>query len=265
MNVPIVGSSGRRPSHVRRGQWRTRLARVLLAAQLMAMVWLVALLAAASSVSAADGQAEMASSGPLTRIIITNDLNCQVAHAGDVSFEFFGDEIGACGTFLAAGGVLYGPLSVPAAEVLTTGWTPVSQSAVAGAGSSSDPFRIVTTVETGTGIGLEQTDSYVVGSETYRTDVQISNQTGADQQVVLFRAGDCFLQDSDVGFGRVDNGAPACVISQASNARIEQWVPISPGGQYVEGEFSGSGNSSPRSSPSRTPAPAMRRSITGPG
>lgn len=239
MNVPIVGSSGRRPSHVRRGQWRTRLARVLLAAQLMAMVWLVALLAAASSVSAADGQAEMASSGPLTRIIITNDLNCQVAHAGDFSFEFFGDEIGACGTFLAAGGVLYGPLSVPAAEVLTTGWTPVSQSAVAGAGSSSDPFRIVTTVETGTGIGLEQTDSYVVGSETYRTDVQISNQTGADQQVVLFRAGDCFLQDSDVGFGRVDNGAPACVISQASNARIEQWVPISPGGQYVEGEFSG--------------------------
>ena len=85
---------------------------------------------------------------------------------------------------------------------------------------------------------IEQTDSYVIGDESYRTDVRIVNGTGGEQRVVLFRAADCYLQDSDVGFGRVDNGAPACVISQESDARIEQWVPISPGSAYYEGGYS---------------------------
>ena len=106
-------------------------------------------------------------------------------------------------------------------------------------GSGSDPFRIVTTVEAGdTGMRVEQTDSYVIGEESYRTDVRIVNGTGGEQRVVVFRAADCYLQDSDQGFGRVDNGAPACVISQESDARIEQWVPISPGSRYVEGGYS---------------------------
>ena len=188
--------------------------------------------------AAADG--EITSDGPLTRIIVTPDLNCQVAHQDDISFEFFGDAVGACGTFLAVGDSLYGPASVPPVGLVgSDAWTPVSQSAVTGSGGGGDPFRLVTVTEAGDlGIRLEQTDSYEVGEESYRTDVRISNSGAADERAILYRAADCYLQDSDTGFGRVDEGAPACVISQASDARIEQWVPLTAGSRYVEGGYS---------------------------
>lgn len=216
--------------------WRRGVGRLLLTLQAVATVSLVAILATSTQAAAAGGQIEIASGGPLTRIIITGDLSCQVAHQADVAFEFYGDEIGSCGTFLSAGDGLYGP------EWLSLGpepWTPVSQSPVAGSGSAADPFRVVTTVQAGTsGLRVEQTDAYVTGEEVYRTDVKVINTGGTEQRIVLFRAADCYLQDSDVGFGRVDDGAPGCVISQASNARIEQWVPITPGSTYMEGDYS---------------------------
>lgn len=199
---------------------------------------LVALAAFAPRAAAQGIASEIASDGPLTRIIVTDDLNCQVYHAADASGEFFSGDIGACGTFLSAGGTLYGPTSVPSGSMGQTPWTVVDQSSVTGTGSGGDPFRLVTTVDAGTsGLRLEQTDSYVVGEESYRTDLQISNTTGSDLSVIVYRAADCYLQESDIGFGRVDNGAPACVISQESDARIEQWVPITPGSHYVEGRF----------------------------
>ncbi len=197
-------------------------------------------LAPAWSSPAAGADGEITSDGPLTRILVTPDLNCQVAHEDDISFEFFGGEAGACGTFLSVGGSLYGPASVPPVGLVgSEAWTADSQSAVVGSGRTGDPFRLVTMVEAGdAGIRVEQTDSYEVGQESYRTDVRISNAGDREQRAILYRAGDCFLQDSDVGFGRVDEGAPACVISQASDARIEQWVPVTPGSRYFEGGYS---------------------------
>jgi hypothetical protein len=236
--MDILRAMRQRPARLERS-WQHGVGRALLLIQLVGTLVLVAILATAPRVTAAGGQTEIASEGPLTRVIITGDLNCQVSHEADLSFEFFSGELGACGTFLAVGETLYGPADVPSGSTGATGWTPVSQAPVAGSGSGSDPFRIVTTVEAGgAGIRVEQTDSYVIGEESYRTDVQVFNETGGEQRVVLFRAADCYLQDSDIGFGRVDNGAPACVISQESDARIEQWVPISPGSDYYEGSFS---------------------------
>ena len=88
-----------------------------------------------------------------------------------------------------------------------TPWSSVGQSAVAGSGSGGDPYRIVTTVDaTGTGLRVEQTDSYVLGTESYRTDIKITNSGPVVQSGALYRAGDCYLQESDVGFGRVDGG-----------------------------------------------------------
>ena len=221
----VKGDSPRRQARVRRLQ--PALALALLTLGLIAPALVVAI----------DG--EITSEGPLTRIIVTPDLNCQVAHRDDVSFEFFGGEAGACGTFLSVGGTLYGPASIPAGSAGSVAWTPISQSPTSGSGSGGDPFRITTTVEAGAvGVRVEQTDSYRLGEESYRTDVRITNSGGSEQRAILYRAGDCYLQDSDAGFGRVDRGAPACVISLEGDARIEQWLPLTSGSRYFEGGYS---------------------------
>jgi hypothetical protein len=179
------------------------------------------------------------SDGPLTQIITTPDLNCQVQHRDDVSFEFFGGDIGSCGTFFASGGTIYGPpIIAGSAGNAAAQWTQVSQAPVSGSGSGFDPYRLVTVVDAGaSGIRLEQTDSYVQGDERYRTDLKFTNSTGSEVRGIVYRAADCFLQDSDVGYGRVDSGAPACVISPDENARIEQWLPITAGSHYLEAGY----------------------------
>ena len=221
----------------RRGLFRIGIALSVLAA--------LALLALA--MPGAASAATISSSGPLTEITISEQLNCDVRHAGDTAPEFFGAT--ACGTFLAVGGTLFGPAVIPAggSAAPRTAFTQVSQSAVLGSGTAADPFRIVTAVDLGTtNLRITETDSYVVGEETYRTDVEISNSGAADQSFLLYRAGDCFLQNSDFGFGDVDSttGAVACragVDDGTGNivpgTRIEQWFPLSTGSNYMEAGF----------------------------
>lgn len=77
---------------------RVALARLLSATALLAFAFLLL-----PGRAAADGGG-ISSAGPLTQIITTPDLNCQVAHHDDAAFEFFPSEstLGSCGTFLAA-------------------------------------------------------------------------------------------------------------------------------------------------------------------
>ncbi|HTL86310.1 MAG TPA: hypothetical protein VL856_14075 [Acidimicrobiia bacterium] len=181
--------------------------------------------------------------GPLTNVSITGDLNCAVNHTGDTSGEFFDDT--ACATEIAIGTDVYGPDTIPAGNT-PIAFTPVSQSAVTGSGTAGDPFKIVTVVDVGnTGLHITETDTYVVGQESYRTDVQVSNTTGAVVNAQLYRGGDCFLQDSDTGFGAIGNpaGAVACVAEDLNNpgnpgTRIEQWLPLSAGSHYYEATYS---------------------------
>jgi len=181
------------------------------------------------------------SAGPLTNISVTPDLSCQVNHTGDASPEFYPPFAGpgACGTLLATGGTLYGPAVIPAGGSAgpRTTWTMVSQTVVLGTGSASDPYRIVTVVAAGTtGLQLTETDSYVTGQESYRTDVKIDNVGTTVRTGTLYRAGDCYLQNSDYGYGRFDSatGAISCTATQAANSRIEQWFPLSSGSNYYE-------------------------------
>ena len=183
------------------------------------------------------GNGEIASAGPLSRIIVSQTLSCQVAHSADREFEFYpsSSETGDCGTFVGLGGTVWGPAGATAA--LNT-WTPVEQSPVAGSGSASDPLRIVTTVDLPeASLRVVETDSYVVGTQSYRTDVQITNNGNAGQTGFVFRGGDCYLQGDDTGLVRVDNGAPACIVDPAKGRRIEQWTPITPGSHYFAGDY----------------------------
>jgi hypothetical protein len=180
-------------------------------------------------------QQDIASVGPLTRIIISDDLTCQVAHRDDDQFELFGGERGSCGTFLAIGGTVYGPAFGGATA---TAWTAVSQTPPIGSGSGGDPLRVVPVVDAAqAGLRVQQTDSYVVGSQSYRTDIQVTNLSAEPRVGILYRGGDCFLQNDDTGYGRVDGGAPACIVNPAEGRRIEQWLPITPGSHYFEGHY----------------------------
>ncbi len=179
------------------------------------------------------------SSGPLTTVDVSTDLNCAVNHTGDVDGEFFGDT--ACGTLLASGGTLYGPEVIPAGGSASplTAFTPVSQSAVMGSGTGADPFTIVTAVSLGTSpLRITETDTYVTGEESYRTDVTVANDGDLSASAILYRAGDCYLQNSDVGFGSADpsSGAVSCVVDDGGvpGTRIEQWFPLSAGSHYIE-------------------------------
>ncbi|MCW2607464.1 MAG: hypothetical protein JWO60_2157 [Frankiales bacterium] len=191
------------------------------------------------------GSASITSNGPLVRILATGDLNCAVDRFDDEAGEFFGDT--ACGTFVVVGDVLYGPADIPAGggAYPRTPWTPVSQSAVSGSGTSADPYRLVTTVAAGTsGLDLVQTDSYVVGQESYRTDVRLTSTSEGPLAVRLYRAGDCYLNSSDDGFGTQDlaTGAVACRATDPAGGgpgtRIEEWRPLSSGSTSFEAGYS---------------------------
>jgi hypothetical protein len=51
--------------------------------------------------------------------------------------------------------------------------------------------------------------------------------------VILYRAGECYLQNSDVGYGFVEpsNNGPGCSVTANNRpaGRIEQWVPLTAG------------------------------------
>ena len=215
----------------------------MLERRLVPLVTLMALVAVPSAASAA----EITSPGPLTSVVASPDLACQVAHTGDARFELYppGTKPADCGTFVVVGPDLYAPAVSGAATGLgaRTQWTPVSQTPVTGTGSSASPFKITTVAAAGaTGLRATEVDTYVIGQESYRTDVTLQNTGGAPLSGVIYRAGDCYLQSSDTGFGFAEpsRGAVGCSLT-ANNSpanRIEEWYPITGGNQYMEAQFS---------------------------
>ena len=188
------------------------------------------------------------SSGPLNAIYIGEDLAAQIAHVGDASEEIYppGTMPGDYGTFLVINGTLYSSDFANHGGTATssigtyTAFTPVSQSAVTGAGTSASPFAVTTVVGVGnTGLTVTQVDSYVVGQESYRTSVTVTNDGSAAVSAILFRAFDCYLGGSDSGYGVVNGTGPGC--SQNPNnvpaGRIEQIVPLDGGNNYYESGY----------------------------
>ncbi len=180
------------------------------------------------------------SGGPLTHIGTTTDLNCSLNHTGDTAGEFYGNT--ACGTFIVIDGTLYGPQTIPAGggAAPRTALTPVSQSG-SGTGTVSDPYKLITVADAGiTGVRLTQTDTYVVGQESYRTDVAISNNAAAAKTYRLYRAFDCFRADSDIGYGTAStaSGTVGCVSTANIPSPLLQISPITQGSAFYEASYS---------------------------
>jgi len=193
----------------------------------------------------------VSSAGPLTNVALGDELSCQVAYRGDAQFELFPSAAkpGDCGTLVFTAGTLYAPnfsahdRTATSSLGASTPWTPVSQSAVSGSGSAANPFKVTTVADAGaSGVRITQVDSYIAGQESYRTDTTVQNTGAGAADGILYRAGDCYLQESDTGFGFLDaaNGAVGCSIN-ANNSpagRIEQWYPITGGNGYIEATYS---------------------------
>lgn len=188
---------------------------------------------------------------PLTKIAIGNDLSCQLQHAGDTTFEFYppGATPADCGTFIAVGGTLFAPDFANHDGTATgnlgtyTPFTAVSQSPITGTGTASSPRSITTVADAGsTGLRLTEIDTYINGQESYRTDVTIANSGGGAASGVIYRAGDCYLQDTDNGYGFAGspNGAVGCAANPNNTppGRIEQWVPVTGGNAFTEDGYS---------------------------
>ena len=197
----------------------------------------------------------IASTGPLTRISIGEELGCQVRFLGDEGLELFDPDIplGSCGTFVAVDGSLYAPnfrahgAGSPGyrsgATTALGGYTPFSPVGQTrrGHGTITSPWRIVTDVRAGTsGLTLHEVDSYVSRDAGYRTDVTITNTSDGVRAVVLYRAADCYLQESDYGFGFIGKGGSVACTRTPDNKppdRVEQWVPLTRGNHFIEARY----------------------------
>jgi hypothetical protein len=210
------------------------------------LITLVLASAALALPAAPAGAATISSAtGPLTKVNITTDLNCEVDHIADTHTEFYGGS--ACATLLASGGRLYGPQRIPAGgDAGSTGganprsaWTPVAQEGPSGGGTSADPYRVTTVVEGGP-FRVTEVVTYVLGEESYRSDVTVANTGEESADVILYRAGDCYLQNSDYGYGRIDGDAPTCVAQAPGGGlgdRIEQFTPITAGSRHMQAGY----------------------------
>lgn len=176
------------------------------------------------------------SAGPLNNITISPTLNCSVNHLGDTHGEWFGET--ACGTFIDIAGTNYGPANVPANGYREQFWTPIGQSPLTGTGTSADPFTIITVVQATPNITLTQTDTYVIGDEFYSTSATVSNSAASPQAGIIYTAGDCYLQDSDSGYGHISGNSAVCTTDPGVGGRIQSLIPITGGNHWEEAGYS---------------------------
>jgi hypothetical protein len=199
----------------------------------------VSAVSAALALGAGSAQADQnigSVTGPLTQVTIGSDFRCQVQHTGDTSFEFYppATSPGSCGTSVATGGTLYARNG--------TALTNPAQTAVGGSGTSASPRNVATSGDLGSsGLHMSQVDSYVDGNEYYRTDVFLTNSTAAPITATVYHAADCYLQNSDSGYGFFDSSGHGIYCSANANnsppARVLGFVPITAGSNYQEGNF----------------------------
>ena len=158
-----------------------------------------ALLLAASSAQAATPSIDIHSAGPLSDIYIGNDLSCQVRSGGFSSTEFFPNASGPgdCGTFYNTGSDSFATPELLGPDFANhAGGTHTSlpqrrdpvharQPVVDRVGHRGRVRTAVTTVVTAvdppssggpsTVLTFTEVDTYVVGQNSYRTDVTVAN------------------------------------------------------------------------------------------
>ncbi len=190
----------------------------------------------------------ISSPGPFESITLGNDLSCQVKLSQDTDFSFYPPDTspGDCGTFLKVNGTVYSPDFANHDDTAADGfsaWTPfspASQTPVTGSGTASDPFTVVTTANAGaSGVSVRERSTYVTGSQTYASQITVLNSTINAVDVTLYKAADCYLANTDFGYGAVNpsTGGVFCT-ENANNSPTGRTIGFTPGegpsSHYVE-------------------------------
>ncbi len=179
--------------------------------------------------------------------LVSPDLACTLRTLQDATDEFYTtleSPNDACGTFLALEGVLYGPAVVPAGSNLGsyTPWTPLAQTG-SGSGAAGDPHVLLTTVAAGeSGVQLIETDRWVDGGLSVETHYSLTATPGDTRSFQLYRAADCYVGESDVGYGIYDppSQTVGCLRTLPDGAQVsEQLSPLAPAGASSAEDFYG--------------------------
>lgn len=191
----------------------------------------------------------ISSAGPLDRIFAGVDGATQISYITDTDYQVYPPSTipADYGTFVVVSDVLYAPDFSDHGGTATgslgtyTVLTQVSQSAVTGAGTAANPFRITTVLDVGsTGLRITQADSYVIGQERYRTDVTIANSGTSPVSGILYRAMDCYLAGDDSSYGMQSGTSVGCSANPYNTppGRIELLDPITGGNNYYQANYS---------------------------
>lgn len=164
--------------------------------------------------------------GKLTGLVVSPNLQCRVDSPVDGRSVYYGDN--SCGTSLAVDGTSYGIGG--ASRFDEAGQT------VSGQGTAVDPRAITTDVRAGsTGVTLRQVDTFVDGSSEYLTRIAVKNTSDSARQLVVYRAADCYLGNSDHGIGEVTDRSASCI---ADTGRSITWTDLT-GGATTEENYYG--------------------------
>jgi Tol biopolymer transport system component/PKD repeat protein len=164
---------------------------------------------------------------PLDFLGVDKTLRCSVV----LEVPLYADTGGACGTFVALGGTVYGPADVIAG---TTAFTPVSQVATLENGVA----ELVTTVALGeTGVKLRQTDAYQAGRGWYRTDAALVNDNDAARTATIYRAAHCNVGVETERRSVRDEatGMAACEGALTAGRALAALLPLTPGARHEAG------------------------------
>lgn len=182
--------------------------------------------------------------GPLQHVYVGMDSSFNVRHVADTDYQFYpqAQAVADTGTFLAYGTNLYAPDFAnhgTTAATATVGtylaWYQAGQSNVVT--TDGGMARVTTILETASAtVRVYQTDTYVSGQDSWRTDMIVENNGTADASLVLYRAGDAYLHASNNGYGTANAqySAPGVATGAGTVAGTSLWFYPVAAGNYIE-------------------------------
>ena len=189
------------------------------------------------AISSPASAATITSAGPLTAIRSATDLNCTSTTPATRQGSSSATPHVARSRSPSAG-TLYGPhRSRPGGPRPRDAFTPVSQTGPTGTGTTGDPFKIVTVVGLGGAACRSRRRTRTSSARSPTAPTCAPEHEHVRAEVLLYPAGDCFLQNSDFGFGRVDGSAVACTAGQDAGHPDRAVVPAHRGEQLHGGRL----------------------------